>query len=113
MYSFLMQLKDYSLSYVYGVLRKDENTAQMYLDPIPPTKQLQHVEVNIGDLKLSKLNNQLVSKGYKTQFVKGGILVINDLFIVQREQGSLVIQGSVHPDYYKVRDIVYSLQATL
>ena len=95
------------------MIRKEEASSTLYLDPIPPQKQIQHRPITVGDMKLSKLNKHLLSQGYKTQFVKGGILVINDLFIVQREQGSLVMQGSVHPDYYKGRDVVYSLHATL
>lgn len=85
----------------------------MFLDPVPPTSQKQKPTVPVGDVKLSQLNKHLMKQGFNTQFAKGGILVVNELFAVSKGPQGLIVQGRAHPDYYKLRKIIYTFQAMI
>lgn len=113
---YLIQLENYKLGYVSGVIRKEEGLEgdRLVLDLQPFEEQKSKIPVTVGDVKLSELKKQLGAQGYNAQFVSGGVLVVNESIVIQKtEQGRLTVQGQVDSDYYKVRKILYTFQAIL
>lgn len=110
-------MNEYNLAYVSGVIRSEENaegTVQLFLDPLPTVQQKQRKAVAVGDVKLSELKKHLTQQGFTAQFAAGGVLVINDRFVIQKNaQGNIIVDGRVHPEYYKLRKVVYAFQALL
>jgi cleavage and polyadenylation specificity factor subunit 2 len=106
------ELQDYSLSYVSGVVRSEETPQgqRWYLDPV---ERKQKPTVVVGDIKLSQLNKHLINQGFSTQFAKGGILVVNEKFVVQKGDEGILVRGCLHPEYYALREVVYSFQAMI
>jgi len=69
-----------------------------------------HGGIFIGDVKLSNLNQALAKAGLPSQFVAGRLLVKGSLLVSrQGDDGQLMVEGPLCDDYFKVRDVVYSL----
>ncbi|KAI8893571.1 beta-lactamase-like protein [Globomyces pollinis-pini] len=112
----LSHLNDYSLSYITGQIRTEEtpNGTRLFLDPISSAQQKSRTPVSIGDIKLSELKRHLTSAGYNAQFAAGGILVVNNSFVIKKNpEGNITVEGKVHEDYYKLREYIYGFQAML
>jgi hypothetical protein len=112
----LSNLEGYKLGYVSGIIRTEETVSgnRLVLDLQPLEEQKCKKPVTVGDVKLSELKKQLGSHGYNTQFLSGGVLVVNDSIVVQKTaEGRLVVQGPVDDDYYNVRRMMYTFQAIL
>lgn len=69
--------------------------------------------MTVGDLKLSELNKHISQQGFETQFAPGGVLVVNNKFVIKKSKEGITVHGSVHPDYYKLRELIYNFQALL
>lgn len=68
--------------------------------------------IMVGDIKLAELKRLLISKGHKAEFRAEGILVCDEKVAIRKlTQGNVVIEGSISPEFYKVRSIVRSLLA--
>jgi cleavage and polyadenylation specificity factor subunit 2 len=109
------QLNEYSLAYVSGIIRSEDTPEgpRLYLDPVPPNELKQRKPMTVGDLKLSELNKHISQQGFETQFAPGGVLVVNNKFVIKKSDEGITINGSVHPDYYKLRELIYNFQALL
>ncbi|KAJ3304049.1 cleavage and polyadenylation specificity factor subunit 2 [Kappamyces sp. JEL0829] len=112
----LSQLNEYNLAYISGIIKTQETPQgqQLILEPLPPTLQKQRKAVSVGDVKFSELKRHLAQQGFKAQFAAGGILVVNDRYVIQKNvQGAITIQGRVQEDYYRLREVIYGFQAML
>ncbi|KAJ3006999.1 UNVERIFIED_CONTAM: cleavage and polyadenylation specificity factor subunit 2 [Siphonaria sp. JEL0065] len=135
------KINDYELSYVSGYIKFDEedeiessdaqgNTANdemdvdqvnktrtnavvPTLDILPAELSKSHKPVIVGDLKLSEFRKVLVSKGFETEFVAGVLVVNRSIMIRKSQQGKLVLEGSLSPDYYACRKLLYLEHAVL
>jgi Cleavage and polyadenylation factor 2 C-terminal len=87
---------------------------RLVLDLQPLEQQKAKAPVTVGDVKLSELKKQLGAQGYTTQFLSGGVLIVNDSIVIQKtSEGRLIVQGPVDDDYYNVRSMIYTFQAIL
>ncbi|KAI8618137.1 beta-lactamase-like protein [Chytriomyces sp. MP71] len=126
------KIGDYELSYVSGYIHFDdeERLDSMDLDaaaPVPdaptavvPTLDIlpadiakSYKPVLVGDVKLSEFRKVLVSKGFETEFVAGVLVVNRSIMIRKSQQGKLVLEGSMSPDYYACRKLLYAQHAIL
>ncbi len=90
------------------------NGPQLFLEAVPDMEKKLRKSVTVGEIKLSELKRHLTQQGFTTQFAQGGILVVNGMFVIQKNaQGKLTLEGRVHEDYYKLRSIVYNFNAML
>lgn len=67
--------------------------------------------IRIGDVRLSELKRVLAMNGFSCQFARGGVLVVDDAFVVRRGEGGLCVFGRVCEEYYKLRGLMYEFQA--
>nr|KAJ3422087.1 cleavage and polyadenylation specificity factor subunit 2 [Polyrhizophydium stewartii] len=112
------KLGDYELSYVSGVIRTHETVTgakRAMLDVQDTEQQKSRLPVVVGDVRLSELRRILQSQGFTTQFVGGGVLVVNGSVVVRRSMvdGSLALEGRMSRDFVRVRSVMYSVQAVL
>ncbi|KAJ3290511.1 cleavage and polyadenylation specificity factor subunit 2 [Rhizoclosmatium sp. JEL0117] len=128
-------INDYELSYVSGYIKFDEQedsgadaTDEMDVDQVNKTRtnavvptldilsaelSKSHRPVIVGDVKLSEFRKLLVSKGFETEFVSGVLVVNRSIMVRKSQQGRLVLEGSLSPDYYAVRKLLYAEHAIL
>lgn len=109
-------MNDYNLAYVAGKIKTQEgpNGPQLFLEALDENEKKQRKSVTVGDISLRELKKHLTQQGFTAQFAKGGILVVNGAYVIQKNaQGGLSMNGRIHQDYYKLRSIVYNLNAML
>lgn len=106
---------NYSLAYVTGCIRREDTPEgqRLYLDPVSPLEQVQRPAMTVGDLKISELNKHISQHGFQTQFAPGGVLVVNEKFVIKRGPNGLSVYGGIHPDYYKLKSLITKFQALL
>lgn len=104
------------MAYVSGIIKTQDtpNGPQLFLEPLPEMEKKQRKSVPVGDIKLSELKRHLIQQGFTAQFAAGGILVVNGAYVIQKNaQGGVTVDGRVHEDYYKLREVVYGFTALL
>jgi len=110
-----------SVAYVDGIImvppqERDQegqlNQPDPYLDVLPHTEDMDeegHQALFIGDVKLSNFRQLLQEQGFKTEFKRGGALVVNGCVALRKDSDQSVhIEGPISEDYYKVREILYN-----
>eukprot|EP00842_Homolaphlyctis_polyrhiza_P001823 jgi/Hompol1/2641/HPOL_000480-RA len=114
----MSKLHDHQLSHISGVIRMQPTVTggrRALLDLVPIEEQKSRKPTMVGDLKLSEVRKLLQDNGFTTQFASAGVLVVNGVLVIRRliQGGSLVVEGRVSSDYYRVRALLYSEQAVL
>lgn len=61
-------------------------------------------------MKLSEFRQLLISRGFKSDFV-AGVLVVNGSVLVKKQGRNLAIEGSINADYFSVRRLLYESHA--
>jgi cleavage and polyadenylation specificity factor subunit 2 len=61
-----------------------------------------------GDVRLSELKVALATEGMPTEFVAGGALLCGGRIGIRRDtDGTVLLEGPLSEDYYRVRSIIY------
>lgn len=109
------RLDEHQLCHVSGVIRTQMTAAgsRQMLEVLPVHEQTSRRPVIVGELRLSELRKQLHNQGYSTYFASGGVLVVNGAMVIRKLERSFVVEGQISPDYYKVRSLIYNLQALI
>ena len=77
------------------------------LRPLEQNELTNEVTIYVNDLKLSDFKQVLVKNGIAAEF-HGGVLYINNKVCVRRnEAGRINLEGTICPDYFKVRKLLY------
>eukprot|EP00045_Choanoeca_perplexa_P010094 m.100904 g.100904 ORF g.100904 m.100904 type:complete len:751 (+) comp15146_c0_seq2:104-2356(+) len=103
----------YQIAWVDGVIQaaqdEDEGAADTKVLPELVTYEglSEHHAVFVGDLMLSELRDVLQTHSITATFLKG-TLICGDKIQVSRDSQGLLIDGPLCPEYYAVRDVVYS-----
>ena len=96
------------------MIRTEESGSRPLLDVLPLHEQKSRMPLLVGEVKLSELRKVLIQEGFNATFAKGGVLVVNNRIVIRKdEDGSLVLNGSLCSDYYKIRSFVYQQQAII
>lgn len=81
-----------------------------YLDVLERDQVPLHNALFINELKLSDFKQILINNGIQAEF-SGGVLYCNEKVTVRRREtggrGRIHIEGTLCPDYFKVRDLLY------
>lgn len=71
-----------------------------------------HFTVFIGDMRLSDLKEIMTKSLMPAEFAGGALCIENDrppsIVLVRKRQQDVVLEGSLSPEYFDVRDLVYS-----
>ncbi|PVD25584.1 hypothetical protein C0Q70_13242 [Pomacea canaliculata] len=80
------------------------------LYPLPPSQVQPHTAVFVNEPKLSDFKLVLINAGIPCEFV-AGVLICNNVVAVRRESGRIQVEGTLCPDYFKVRELLYEQYA--
>eukprot|EP01126_Amoeba_proteus_P040381 TRINITY_DN4306_c0_g1_i2.p1 TRINITY_DN4306_c0_g1~~TRINITY_DN4306_c0_g1_i2.p1 ORF type:complete len:322 (-),score=68.84 TRINITY_DN4306_c0_g1_i2:175-1140(-) len=109
------------VSYVDGIImvppqEQDEDgrmyQPEPYLDVLPHNAEpTGHPAILIGDVMLSNFRQKLHDAGFRAEFNKGGVLVVNGTVALRREMNGgecgIHVEGALCDDYFKVRELLY------
>lgn len=124
-------IDSYELAYVDGMTRSvsdgpsdtkrlklhssgKTNTLPLLLDLLPENMRKINKPKIMGELKLSGFCRKLQESGIPAEFTPGGALIVNHKYLVKKtNSGNLSFSGPLEPDYYALRDFIYSQYAFL
>lgn len=85
----------------------EENMPAIKIDPRG------HDSVLIGDVRLNQFYDVLVKNGFKPEFRVGGCLVCgkdeNVMLKRDADTGTIIIEGTICIDYFRVRKLLYEM----
>ncbi|PVU93455.1 hypothetical protein BB561_003268 [Smittium simulii] len=109
------KVNEISLARIRGIWKIYEDSNVPVLD-LPNVEDLQLFNdvKYVGDLKLSLLKNALIANGIDAVFKGDGVLTINDTITIEKvEDGTAEIIGDLSPEFFKVRNAVYTILASI
>ncbi len=94
----------YGVAFASAVVRHREHG--FALDPLPENGVKPHDAAIVGDLRLNDFIGIVKSAGLQAEF-SSGILVVNGQVLVKKAGSQLVLEGTMSPTYFKVRQLMY------
>lgn len=89
-------------------------------DKIPASASTNTPKLAIGNIRLPELKKKLINKNLNAEFKGEGILVVNDSVAIRKitygtiegdDTGDIVIDGSMGPLYYEIKDCIREMLA--
>lgn len=117
------KIEGYRVAQIRGALevhdgKESKLAAQYLLKPIAGSHEEKGSKLAIGNVRLPELRERLRKRNYTADFKREGTLVVNDTISIRKidsgygeDSGDIVIDGTICPLYYEVRNCIREMLA--